>query len=145
MYECSTEIQTMQRFFNNLDGYIINRATASPAKSVPLSTSRNPSTQVRLAKRDLSSMVHANTWQTKLMHRVGTYLVDVTCHSRNTQKRMKPINKLYIVTVAIRLSGARLAFCTTRSTSTETRLMPTPARYVSTRTSPKSGTTWVLW
>lgn len=123
------ETQIMQRCSNSLVGCIISRATASPAKSVLLSTSRNLSAQVRLVKNNPSCIVHANTWQTKVMHKAGICLADVTCHSRSTQRRTRPISKPSIETDGTQHSGARLAFCITRSTSTEMHLMPTPVRY----------------
>ncbi len=87
----------------------------------------------------------ANTWQTQMMRKVGIFWVAATCHNRSTLRRTKPISKLCTATDGTRPSGARLVSCITRSTSTEMHSMHTPGRYASTRTSPKSGTTWELW
>lgn len=86
-----------------------------------------------------------NTWQTRVMRKVGTFLDVVTCHSRSIQKHMRHISKPFTATDGIRLSGAQLASCITRSISTEMHLMHTPVPYASTRTFPRSGTTLELW
>lgn len=125
----SIGIQNMQRSFSNLDGCITNRVPVSKVKSRPLSTWNNLSVPVRLVKYDRSHISHANTWQIKAMHRVGTYSVGATCHNRSTPRHTRPISKLFIETDGIQLSGARLAFCTTKLISTEMRLMHIPARY----------------
>lgn len=125
----SIGIQNMQRSFNNLDGCITSRVLAFKVKSRLLSIWNNLSVPVRLVKYDRSHILHANTWQIKAMHRAGTSLVGATCHNRSTPRHTRPISKLFIETDGIRLSGARLAFCTTKLTSTEMRLMHIPARY----------------
>jgi len=79
------------------------------------------------------------------MHKAGICLVDAICLSTNFRKHTRHISKLYTVMGAIRHFGARSVYCTTRSTSTEMRLMHTPALFASTRISPRSGTTWALW
>lgn len=125
----SIGIQNMQRSFSSLDGCTINRAQVSKVKSRPLSTWNNLSVPVRLVNYDRSHISHANTWQIKVMHRVGTSLVGATCHNRSTPRHTRPISKLFIETGGIRLSGARLAYCTTKLISTEMRSMHIPARY----------------
>ena len=83
----------------------------------------------KIRQNDLSHISSAYTWQIKAMHRVGIFLVDVTCHNRNIPRHTRHISKQSTETGGIRLSGARLAFCITRLTSTEMRLMRTPGRY----------------
>jgi tetratricopeptide (TPR) repeat protein len=78
---------------------------------------------------DMSYIAHANTWQIKVMRKAGICLDGATCHSRNTQKHTRPISKQFIETVGTRHSGARLAFCIIRSTSTEMHLTHIPAPY----------------
>ena len=83
----------------------------------------------KTSQNDPFYIAYLNTWQTKVMRKVGICLAGVTCHSRNIQKRTRPISKLSTAMDGTRHSGARLAFCTTRSTSTEMHLMHTPERY----------------
>lgn len=123
----------------------ITRSTTATARTLQLSTWRSLSTPVRRVVNDHSSVTRSNTWQTKTMRRAGTCLGGATCHSRSIPRRMRPTSKPSIATGGTQHSGARLASCITRSTSTEMHWMHTPARYASTRTSPKSGTTWELW
>jgi hypothetical protein len=84
---------------------------------------------VRLVKNEWSHIPHANTWQIKVMLKAGICLADATCHNRSTQRRTRPINKQSIAMDGTRHSGARLAFCITKLTSTEMHLMHTPAQY----------------
>jgi len=126
---CLTEIRSMQRSFSSLAGCITSKATALAVRSKRLSTWSNLSVLVRLVKNDPSHISHANTWQTKVMRKAGICLAGATCHNRNTQKRTRPISKQSIAMDGTRHSGARLAFCITRLTSTEMHLMHTPAQY----------------
>jgi len=127
--ESSIGIQTMPRSSSSLVGCIISKATVSAVKKMRLNTWRNLSAPVRRVKNDQSHIARANTWQIKVMHKVGICLDGVTCHNRNIQKRMRPISKRSIETVGTQHSGARLAFCITRLISTEMHLMHIPARY----------------
>ena len=83
--------------------------------------------------------------QIKPMHKAGICLAVATCHSRSTPRRTRPISKRSTETVVTRLSGAPSECSITRSTSIAMRWMPTLGLSVSTRTSAKSGTTWVPW
>lgn len=144
---CLIAIRITQRSSSSSAGCITSRARASPAKSRRLSTWRNLSIPVCFPPPHISApMRHRfNTWQTTTMRKVGTSWADVTCHSRSIPRHMRPTNKLFTVTAGTRLSGAPSASCITRSTSTEMHSMRTPARYASTRTFPRSGTTLALW
>lgn len=126
---CLIVIQTTPKFFNNLVGYIINKATASVVRSMQLSTWKNLSAQVCCRSLFHINVSHTNTWQTNLMLKVGICWAGVTCHNRSTPKHMRPINKPFIAMAGILHFGARLAFCTIRSTSTEMLLTHTPAPY----------------
>jgi len=141
---CLIAIQIMPRSSSNWGGYIISKAIASQARSRRLSTLRNLSIQVS-SLCDQTHVTRINTWQMPMMRKAGIFWADVTCHNRNTPRHMRPISKRYIAMVETRHSGARLAFCITRSISTEMRLMHTPGRYASTPTFPRSGTTLELW
>jgi len=79
------------------------------------------------------------------MHKAGICLADAICLSTNSRKHTRHISKPCTVMGAIRRFGARSVYCTTRSTSTEMRLMHTLAPFASTQTFPRSGTTWALW
>ena len=125
---CLIGIPTMLRYSSNLAGYITNKAIVSAVKSKQLSTWRNRSTLVRQPNRSLW-IAQANTWQIKVMLKVGTCLAGATCHSKNTPRRTKHISKLSTVTGGTQPSGARLAFCITRLISTEMHWMHIPVRY----------------
>jgi len=127
--ECSIGIPTMPKSFSSLAGCIISKATVLAVKRMQLNTWRNLSVPVRRVKNDQSHISRANTWQIKVMRKVGICLDGVTCHSRSIQKRTRPISKRFIETAGTRHSGARLAFCITRLISTEMHLMHIPARY----------------
>ena len=142
---CSTATRTTPRSCSSSAGCITSRARASPAKSRRLSTWRSRLALVRFPFIFRLSAVPINTWQTTTTLRVGTSLADVTCHSRSTPRHMRPTSRQSTVMAGTQLSGAPLVCCTTRSTSTEMHLMRTPARYVSTLTSPRFGTTLALW
>ena len=57
--------------------------------------------------------------------KAGTSSAEPTWPLSDTTKPTRPTNRLYTEMVATLHSGARSVFCTTRSTSTETPLMPT--------------------
>jgi len=115
---CLIEIPTMPRYSSNLAGCTTNKATVSAVKSKQLNTWRNLLTLVIQHNRPLN-IAQANTWQIKVMRKVGICLADVTCHSRNTPKHTRHINKPSTVMDGTRHSGARLAFCITKLISTE--------------------------
>ena len=124
---CSSATRTTPKSYSNSDGCTISRAQASAVKSRPLSTSKSllipVSTPLGRPPKHMSDAV-----QIKPTHRAGTCLADVTCHSRNTQKPTKPINKPSTVTAETRRSGAQSECSTIRSISTETRWMHIPVR-----------------
>lgn len=144
---CLIAIRITQRSSSSSAGCIISRARASPVRSRRLSTWRSPSILVCFVSLHISARRRHrfNTWQTTTTRKVGTSWADVTCHSRSIPRHTRPTNKLSTVMAGTRLSGAPSASCITRSTSTETHSMRTPARYASTRTFPRSGTTLALW
>lgn len=143
---CLIAIRITQRSSSSSAGCIISKALASPAKNRRLSTWRSLSIPVCFSLHISAAMRHRfNTWQTTTTRKVGTSWADVTCHSRSTPRHTRPTNKLSTVMAGTRLSGAPSASCITRSTSTATHSMRTPARYASTRTFPRSGTTLALW
>lgn len=78
---------------------------------------------------DASNSAHTNTWQIKVMRKAGISLDGATCHNRSIQKHTRPISKQSTAMDGTRHSGARLAFCITKLTSTEMHLMHTPVRY----------------
>lgn len=59
------------------------------------------------------------------MRKAGTFSVDATCLSRNTQRPMRPISKQSTVTGATQRFGARSVSFITRSTSTVMHSMHT--------------------
>jgi hypothetical protein len=57
--------------------------------------------------------------------KAGTSSDELTWPLSDTTKPMRPISKLFTETAETLRSGALSVFCITRSTSTETLLMPT--------------------
>jgi hypothetical protein len=84
----------------------------------------------KLVRKDASHSTHTNTWQIKVMRKAGISLDGATCHSRSILRHTRHISKQFTAMDGTQHSGARLASCTIRSTSTETHLMHTPVRYV---------------
>ena len=127
---CSIEIQIMPRCYNNSDGCIISKATASTAKSKRLSTWRN--LLARVSRTRLILMVNStrsNIMQTTAMLKAGTCWDGVTCRNRSIRKHMKLINRQSTVMAGTLHSGVLLVFSTIRSTNTGTPSMHTHALY----------------
>jgi len=142
---CSTEIPIMLRYYNNSGGCIISKAIASTPKSKPSNILRNQLAPVNenLTMTFPQAVAYLTYVQTIPMLRAGICSVDATCRNRSTPKPMRLTNRRSTGMVGTRHSGARLAFCTIRSTNIGTPLMHIHGPSDSILTYPRSGTTLV--
>lgn len=131
-FESLNAMLNTPKSFNNWDGFTINKAPITLAKSKQLHTWKIRSNLV-CANKVLSSPRSTDTdvlgKQMETTHRVGTYLADATCLSINSRKPTKHINRPCTEMGGTLPFGVRLVFFTTRSISTAMHLTLTLGLY----------------